>query len=173
MRTVFKITPDGTQTMLYGFCSQTNCTDGLNPQAPLAQAANGDFYGTAYLGGAYGAGTIFKITPSGTLTTVYSFCSQNGCMDGSGPLAGLVQARNEDCYGTTYSGGANSYGTLKPGWHADDAVELLLPTELHGRRKPRGGLNPGRQRRPLWDNVRWRGQRQLWDDLPKLRRVAS
>ena len=52
-------------------------------------------------------GTVFKITPSGTLTTLYSFCSQTACTDGAYPVAGLVQATNGDFYGTTYGGGAS------------------------------------------------------------------
>src|ERR1039457_5234956 len=113
--TVFKITPGGTLTTLYSFCSQgvyPGCTDGLNPDAGLVQAANGDFYGTTSSGGANGGGTVFKITPSGTLTTLYSFCSQTNCTDGEGPGAGLVQAANGDLYGTTYGGGTNSGGTI-------------------------------------------------------------
>src|ERR1022692_2927910 len=106
--TVFKITPGGTLTTLYSFCSQTNCTDGFYPFGGLVQAANGDFYGTTQYAGANGGGTAFKITPGGTLTTLYSFCSQTNCTDGGGPYAGLVQAANGDFYGTT----SNGYGTV-------------------------------------------------------------
>src|ERR1022692_4369163 len=110
--TVFKITPGGTLTTLYNFCSQTNCTDGDQPFAGLVQAADGDLYGTTYGGGANGGyGTVFKITPGGTLTTLYSFCSQSGCTDGAGPEAGLVQAANGNFYGTSYYGGTNG-GTV-------------------------------------------------------------
>jgi uncharacterized repeat protein (TIGR03803 family) len=109
--TIFKITPGGTLTTLYSFCPQTNCTDGAGPQAGLVQAANGDLYGTTIGGGANDDGTIFKITPGGTLTTLYSFCSQTNCTDGFYPLGGLVQAANGDFYGTTYGGGANGGGT--------------------------------------------------------------
>jgi len=117
--TIFKITPSGTLTTVYSFCSQSGCTDGANPVAGMVQATNGDLYGTTLGGGAMsnarclaniseaGCGTIFKITPSGTLTTVYSFCSQSGCTDGANPFAGLVQATNGDFYGTTEYGGAN------------------------------------------------------------------
>ena len=110
--TVFKITPTGTLTTLYRFCSQTNCTDGEGPYAGLVQAANGDFYGTTEYGGTNGeyGGTVFKITPSGALTTLYSFCSQTNCADGTEPKAGLVQAADGEFYGTTFSGGANGYG---------------------------------------------------------------
>jgi uncharacterized repeat protein (TIGR03803 family) len=105
--TVFKITPSGTLTTLYSFCSQSGCTDGANPSAGLVQATNGDFYGTTGLGGASNDGMVFKITPSGAVTTLYSFCSQggSGCTDGVGPTAGLVQDTNGDLYGTESAGG--------------------------------------------------------------------
>jgi uncharacterized repeat protein (TIGR03803 family) len=80
-----------------------------NPYARLVQATNGDFYETTSAGGANFAGTVFKITPSGTLTTLYTFCSQGGslCTDGADPLAGLVQATNGDLYGTASYGVTN------------------------------------------------------------------
>jgi uncharacterized repeat protein (TIGR03803 family) len=74
--TVFKITTDGTLTTVYTFCSQSGCPDGANPtNAALVQSGNGDFYGTTIGGGYAGedSGTVFKITPSGALTTLYSF----------------------------------------------------------------------------------------------------
>jgi uncharacterized repeat protein (TIGR03803 family) len=110
--TVFKISPSGTLKTLYSFCSQTGCTDGQFPTAGLVQAINGDLYGTTEFGGVNGYGTVFKITPSGTLKTLYTFCSQTGCMDGYGPSAGLIQATNGDLYGTTRYGGINSEGTI-------------------------------------------------------------
>jgi uncharacterized repeat protein (TIGR03803 family) len=110
--TVFKITPSGTLTTLYSFCSQSECTDGDQPHAGLVQGTDGNLYGTTYYGGANGQGTVFKITPSGTLTTLYSFCSQSGCTDGDDPYAGLVQAADGNFYGTTVSGGANNDGTV-------------------------------------------------------------
>ena len=114
--TVFKITPSGTLTTLHSFGG----ADGAQPSAGLVQATNGDLYGTTWQGGSSnpagcygrGCGTVFKITPSGTLTTLYSFCSESGCADGELPLAGLVQATNGDFYGTTSSGGANGGGTV-------------------------------------------------------------
>jgi uncharacterized repeat protein (TIGR03803 family) len=106
--TIFRMTPGGSLTTLYSFCSQINCADGENPIAGLVQAANGDFYGTTELGGASGHGTVFKITPGGSLTTLYSLCSQTNCADGGSPIARLVQATNGDLYGTaTYYGGSN------------------------------------------------------------------
>ena len=108
--TVFRITPGGTLTTLYRFCSQSGCRDGSNPFAGLVQTANGDFYGTARNGGANAVGTVFEITPSGALTTLYSFCSESGCADGANPVAGLVQATNGNLYGTTLAGGGATNG---------------------------------------------------------------
>jgi|HubBroStandDraft_1064217.scaffolds.fasta_scaffold07161_3 uncharacterized repeat protein (TIGR03803 family) len=108
--TVFKITPSGNLTTLHSFCSQSECRDGETPNAGLVQASNGDLYGTTYGGGAAGRGTVFKITPSGTLTRLHSFCSQSRCMDGEYPLGGLVQGTDGDLYGTTWYGGTNLDG---------------------------------------------------------------
>jgi uncharacterized repeat protein (TIGR03803 family) len=112
--TVFKITPSGTLTTLYNFCSQINCTDGEYPLAGLVQATDGNFYGATYFGGSLNssAGTIFKITPGGTLTTLYDFCSQDNCIDGDHPFAGLVQHTNGNFYGTTVYGGTHNKGSV-------------------------------------------------------------
>jgi uncharacterized repeat protein (TIGR03803 family) len=72
--TIFKITPSGTLTTLHSF----DGTDGLSPEAALVQGTDGNFYGTTYWGGAdqacnLGCGTVFKITPGGTFTTLRSF----------------------------------------------------------------------------------------------------
>ena len=116
--TVFKITANGALTTLYNFCSQSNCADGNTPEAGLIQATDGDFYGTTEGGGTNGSciivsiqgcGTVFKITPSGKLTTLYMFCSETNCMDGAYPAAGLVPGSDGAFYGTTQSGGANIY----------------------------------------------------------------
>src|SRR5437773_1023085 len=96
--------PAQTFTVLHNF----DGTDGGNPEAGLVQATDGNFYGTTFFGGADGQGTVFKITPSGTLTTLYSFCSQSGCADGLEPAAALVQATDGNFYGTTIGGGANA-----------------------------------------------------------------
>src|SRR5215469_9742458 len=110
--TVFKITPSGTLTTLHSFCSQTGCPDGEFPQTGLVQASDGNFYGTTILGGAYGNGTIFKMTPAGSVTTLYNVCSQSGCPDGNYLYAGLIQATDKNLYGVMDIGGANGYGTI-------------------------------------------------------------
>jgi uncharacterized repeat protein (TIGR03803 family) len=106
--TVFKITPSGTLTTLYEFCKNggATCPDGRYPTTGLVQDANGDLYGTTGGGGAAGFGTLFKITPSGTLTTLYSFCAEPGCADGFYPL-GLTLSPNGDLWGAMEYGGAD------------------------------------------------------------------
>ena len=108
--TVFKITPSGTLTTLYKFCPQrpAGCPDGANPVAGLVEGADGNFYGTTSTGGnSTGAGTLFKITSGGELTTIYSFCSRPSCKDGALPVAGLVQGSDGNFYGVTELGGAH------------------------------------------------------------------
>jgi len=110
--TVFKITPSGTLTTLHRFCTQSSCPDGKFPQTGLVQASNGNFYGTTISGGASGGGTIFEITPTGKLTTLYNVCSQSGCPDGNYLYAGLIQATDGNLYGIMDVGGAHGTGTI-------------------------------------------------------------
>jgi uncharacterized repeat protein (TIGR03803 family) len=73
----------------------------------LIQGTDGNFYGTTNTGGANGAGTVFKISPGSTLTTLYNFCSESGCTDGGGPFsAPMIQGIDGNFYGTTTGGGA-------------------------------------------------------------------
>jgi uncharacterized repeat protein (TIGR03803 family) len=141
--TVFKITSGGTLTTLHNFCAQTDCTDGLEPLGGLIQANNGDLYGTTLGGGAFGYGSVFKITHGGTLTTVYSFCSQGypGCADGYYPEAGPIQASDGNFYGTTTSGGANGYGTifkLTPNGTLTTLYSLCSQTDCTDSGEPNG-----------------------------------
>jgi len=109
--TVFKMSTAGTLIWTYSLPA-SGTSDGYDPRAGLIQANDGNLYGTAPVGGTYGYGTVFQITPSGALTTLYSFT--NGT-DGSHPFASLVQASDGYLYGTT-SGAAyypgNGYGTV-------------------------------------------------------------
>jgi len=103
--TVFKITPAGALTTLYSF---TGGADGSGPYAGLVRGSDGNFYGLTLLGGTSNNGTVFKITPSGTLTTLYSFSGA----DGGRSAAALVQGNDGNFYGTTPSGGNSSAGTV-------------------------------------------------------------
>ncbi len=106
--TIFKITPGGALTTLHIF----NGTDGSEPEGALIQGIDGNFYGTTAHGGngncSFGCGTVFKITPGGTLTTLHSFDGT----DGLAPLAALLQGTDGNFYGMTSEGGANRVGTV-------------------------------------------------------------
>lgn len=111
--TVFKMTPDGTLTTLAQFTG----TNGSEPLAGVIKGGDGNFYGTTRLGGdttglsPYGYGTIFRITPEGTLTTLVKFNRTNGQY----PSSDLVQGTDGGLYGTTTYGGAYGsagYGTV-------------------------------------------------------------
>lgn len=144
--TVFRITPSGTLTTLYSFCSQTNCTDGFEPLAGLIQATDGSLYGTTYEGGTYNGGTVFKIDPSGELSTIYNFCSQTKCTDGGYPGAGLIQVTNGDFYGTTEGGGANGAGTIykiTPSGHLSTIYSFCSQTNCTDGSRPEAGLIQG------------------------------
>jgi uncharacterized repeat protein (TIGR03803 family) len=101
--TVFKITPEGTETILHRFSGP----DGESPQAGLIQGSDGNFYGTTD-SGTNSLGTVFKLTPEGVETTLYSFSGS----DGAFPYASLIQGSDGNFYGTTGGGGTNEGGTM-------------------------------------------------------------
>ena len=94
-----------------------NGSNGAKPYyGALTQGTDGNLYGTTVIGGSEfgaggGSGTIYQITPSGKVTTVYNFCSQANCADGGGPYGGLMLAANGNFYGATYGGGTTNLGT--------------------------------------------------------------
>ena len=108
--TVFKMTLDGTVSTVYNFCIDANCTDGDTPTGTLILAKNGDFYSTTSLGGVDPTdfGTVFGMTIAGDLTTIHRFCTDFPCSDGNSPSAGLIQATDENFYGTTEAGGVSN-----------------------------------------------------------------
>ena len=109
--TVFMINADHELTTVYPFCSSPNCTDGSTPVASLVQGNDGNFYGTTQQGGTNSSGTIFKITPTGEFTSLYSFCPISGCPDGSKPSAALIVGPDGNFYGTAANGGTSGFGT--------------------------------------------------------------
>jgi uncharacterized repeat protein (TIGR03803 family) len=104
--TVFRVTAKGAITTLHSFCSSANCSDGYWPQAGLIQATDGNFYGTAEVGGFNGSGTVFQITPSGALIALHSFAHT----EGQYPFAGVLQATSGKFYGSTSQGGKSDCG---------------------------------------------------------------
>jgi len=113
---VYKITSAGKFTTLYAFTG----TSGYNPNAPLMQGADGNFYGTTTLGGktvsttcvvrssSSTCGTVFKITPAGKVTFIYEFDKTHG----AGPIGPVIQGTDGNFYGTTSEGGANGFGVI-------------------------------------------------------------
>ncbi len=101
---IFQLTAGGVVRGLY---SLTGGDDGATPFDALAQGPDGNLYGTAYQGGAYDNGTVFKMTPSGALSTLVSLNVTNGDL----PYAGLTLGDDLNFYGTTYQGGAGGRGT--------------------------------------------------------------
>jgi uncharacterized repeat protein (TIGR03803 family) len=94
----------GSTAQTFGTLVSFNGTNGALPDSSLVQGIDGNLYGTTYNGGAYGYGTVFKITAGGVLTTLYSFCAQNlPCPDGYGP-GGLLLAFDGEFFGTTAGG---------------------------------------------------------------------
>jgi uncharacterized repeat protein (TIGR03803 family) len=101
--TVVRITPAGVETVLHSFAGGN---DGANPQGPLIQGKDGNFYGTTTYGGTANGGTVFKISAAGVETVLYSFAG--GSTDGANPYTSLVQGTDGNFYGTTNAGGDGS-----------------------------------------------------------------
>ena len=110
---VFELSPRSggtwTESVLYRFCSQPNCTDGAEPlDGPLVRDAAGNIYGTTYVGGAYNScngdacGVVFKLDKTGKETVLHSFTAG---ADGALPWAGLTMDAAGNLYGTTVLGG--------------------------------------------------------------------
>ncbi len=117
--TTVTVTPTPLQvTVTYLHRFQADPLDGGQPNGPLLQASDGNFYGTTRAGGIYQCrvpdtipcGTVFKLTPSGAETVLYSFGTS--ATDGYVPGAPLIQANDGALYGTTTNGGANGGGTV-------------------------------------------------------------
>jgi uncharacterized repeat protein (TIGR03803 family) len=121
--TVFKLSKAG-ETVLYSFCPGGDpCTDGISPRAGLIRDAAGNLYGTTYGGGMTGRGVVFEVDTTGTYSVLYNFA---GGLDGSGPMAGLIQDASGNFYGTTLA--------VVPGAITASAVGLFSSWTLTGRK---------------------------------------
>src|SRR5713101_4779706 len=109
---VFSLKPDGTGGFLfaplYSFGGvRPLIMYGADPDGSLIQASDGNLYGTTLRGGdtncgsGAGCGTVFRMTLTGTLTTLYRFHGS----DGDQPSGTLVEASDGALYGTTLRGG--------------------------------------------------------------------
>jgi uncharacterized repeat protein (TIGR03803 family) len=108
--TLFGMTARGTLTSLASFATYDY------PQNGVLQATNGTLYGTTSSGGdlnckfgsGYGCGTVFTVSSTGEVMTLYTFCSRQDCIDGAAPSGTLIQATGGNFYGTTLEGGLSS-----------------------------------------------------------------
>ncbi|HXR93549.1 MAG TPA: choice-of-anchor tandem repeat GloVer-containing protein [Steroidobacteraceae bacterium] len=108
---IFKITPDGTETILHSFGGNQQYDGFLFDGAPtLVQASDGNFYGMTDSGGVNGQGTVFRVTSDGIETVLYSFAG--GSTDGAVPYGNLIQASDGNLYGATSAGGASNVGVV-------------------------------------------------------------
>jgi uncharacterized repeat protein (TIGR03803 family) len=126
--TVFRITGGNSLLNLHSFGDSAG--DGYSPLGTLVLGSDGNFYGTTPAGGAQGYGTIFRISPGGVLTNLYSFAFST--VDAYSPNAGLVQGSDGSFYGTTFSGGSNNFGTV---------FKFTVPLGSPANQIPAFGLN--------------------------------
>ena len=107
----YRLTLQGKLTVLYNFGK--TCTDGQWPQG-ITLGSDGNFYGATVYGGnsSDSPGIIFKVTPSGEYTELYSFCSQANCADGEKPFSPPVEGNDGNFYGAANGGGTMEAGVI-------------------------------------------------------------
>lgn len=142
---VFKIAPSGQLEVLYSFCSQANCADGEQPFGGLTLRPDDHFLSTTNIGpgtscqSQLGCGTVFDISPTGTLTTLYTFTDGTAGGNPSGPP---ILGPDGSFYGVAANGNPpSSCGTLykiTPGSGASPAGVFTLLHRFYGTQ----GCNP-------------------------------
>jgi len=106
-------------TILHNFGDGTVPHDGVGPASALVLSYDGNYYGVTHGGGTQGNGTIFKMTPGGTVSALHNFGdgsalnlnSTKATADGSEPV-GIILASDGNFYGTTSAGGSENLGTV-------------------------------------------------------------
>lgn len=104
--TIFKLAPDGTETVLYAF---QGGNDGGEPYGGVTADSSGNLYGTAISGGTGGLGVVFELRSGGTLKSLHIF---QGKSDGAWPEAGVALDPSGSVYGTAYAEGPDGWGTV-------------------------------------------------------------
>jgi uncharacterized repeat protein (TIGR03803 family) len=104
--TVFKLSPTNVFKVLHNF---KGGLDGSCPTGSMVVDTAGNVYGTAFRGGASNAGTVFKLSSSGTFMLIYAF---KGGSDGLNPLGGIARSSTGNIFGTTANGGKFNHGTI-------------------------------------------------------------
>jgi uncharacterized repeat protein (TIGR03803 family) len=137
---VFKIAADGTETVLHSFAIGP---EGFEPWGGVIRDKAGNLYGTTFYGpNGPQSGTVYKLAPDGTFTTLYAF---HGLSDGSAPIGDLVTDRRGDLFGTTSTGANPENGGTVFRLSADGALKTLYtfdtaPRQFHNGIQPHGGL---------------------------------
>jgi uncharacterized repeat protein (TIGR03803 family) len=103
MGSVFRLAPDGTETLLHSLAGPPN--EGRGAVGGVVMDKSGNLYGATFTGGAYGAGTIYRVASDGALTTLNSFCPKQDCRSGGWPVAGPVLGKNGALFGVTEADG--------------------------------------------------------------------
>jgi uncharacterized repeat protein (TIGR03803 family) len=112
---------ESSETVLYSFCDQNDCTDGKEPLSTVTLDGQGNVFGATVIGGGlsdecdYGCGTIYEIRQRNGFPAyhhVYTFCSQKNCSDGAGPIGALVRDVAGNFYGATGGKGKHGFGTV-------------------------------------------------------------
>jgi uncharacterized repeat protein (TIGR03803 family) len=141
--TVFKLTPTPhglwTESLLYSFDGAA----GANPQSSLVFDAAGSLYGTTVLGGRYGYGTVFKLTPNPDGSWTESVLQSFAGTDGAEPIGGLIFDVAGNLYGTTFVGGQHGAGTifkLTPNPDGSWTESVLYPFAGNPAAAPQAGL---------------------------------
>lgn len=116
----FKLIPDAAASaysVVYAFCSLSDCTDGANPLRGLLMDSAGNLFGATIEGGAkdslgddYGGGTVFQLGE--TEQVIHSFCQKTNCVDGLLPSGGLAMDSRGNFFGTTRAGGKFGQGVV-------------------------------------------------------------
>ena len=166
--TVFEVSTSGSFNTLYSFSADNDGnTDGAGPEAALVQGSDGNFYSTTFAGGANDSGTVFSITPTGTLTSLYSFSSDSsdtGNTDGD-EIESPLLISNGEVYGTASAGGTDEGGTV---------YQLTIPSLATTTASTRFDFNGDGHADLIWYNT-GSGDVSVWDmdDLSVLQYGAT
>ncbi|MDB6174071.1 MAG: hypothetical protein JWL59_3382 [Chthoniobacteraceae bacterium] len=137
--TIFKLTADGGISTVVEFTDAGQTNRGARPGAGLVPGPNGALYGTTAKGGAYGVGTVFKLSPDGLLTTLVEFSGNGSFNRGASPYAALFLSPDGNFYGTTADGGNAGNGTL---FRMTASGELVTLVDFTGNGTAAKGESP-------------------------------
>ena len=157
---VFELIPPATgqtfwtEAHLYDFCSMAGCVGGTLPVAGLTPDGAGGFFGTTTAGGGHSFGAVFQLHPPAAGTTrwsldvLYEFCAEKSCRDGGSTAAAVLRGPGGVLYGTTFTGGAHTYGTvfsLAPpaSGHTGWSYAVIHDFDFHDGEGPLGRLTSG------------------------------